>query len=223
VGPYEKNPKFFKPEPWYEEIQRLRSNFNDQLIIRAGIEIAEPHLYPSEAAEVLSRVPFDYVIGSVHWVGPLFMFDSQYFSNGTADDIYNSYFDELERMVENADIDIVAHFDIPARTAIPILGYEPVRYERKIRSILDIIIHRNLALDINAAGLRKASQNLMPDPVILKWYVEMNGQQVTLGSDAHRMSEVGQHLDLALKAIRSAGLTQITQFRHRQGCLVALE
>ncbi len=141
------------------------------------------------------------------------MFDSRYFSNGNADDIYNSYFDELEEMVKSADIDIVAHFDIPARTAIPILGYEPVRYERKIRSILDIIIQRNLALDINAAGLRKASQNLMPDPVILKWYAEMNGQHVTLGSDAHRESEVGQHLDLALKAIRTAGLAQITQFR----------
>lgn len=223
VGPYEKNPRFFRPEPWYEEIQRLRSIFSDQMVILAGIETAEPHLYPSETADILTRVPFDYVIGSVHWVGPLFMFDTQYISNGTADDIFNTYFDELDQMVKNADIDIVAHFDIPARTAIPILGYEPIRYERKIRSILDIIIQRNLALDINAAGLRKPSQNLMPDPVILNWYVEMGGRKVTLGSDAHRISEVGQHLDHALKAIRSSGLDQITQFRHRQSFLVALD
>lgn len=223
VGPYEKNPRFFNPEPWYEEIQRLRSIFADQLIIRAGIEIAEPHLYPAGTAEVLTRAPFDYVIGSVHWVGPLFMFDSQYFSTGAADDIYDSYFEELERMVEAAEIDIVAHFDIPTRTAIPILGYEPVRYEKKIRSILDLMIKRNLALEINAAGLRKLSKNLMPDPIILKWYTEMDGRQVTLGSDAHRESEVGQHLDIALEAIRSTGLIHISQFEHRQSHLVLFE
>jgi len=216
VGPYEEQPRFFKPEPWYEEIERLREIYAGHLSLRAGIEIAEPHLYPQPAAEVLQRAPFDYVIGSVHWVGPDFMFDEHYFRQHSADESYSAYFAELERMVNAADIDVVAHFDIPTRTAKPILGYDPARYEDQIRSILKIIIRRSLTLDINAAGLRKTSLNLMPDPLILKWYVDMGGERVTLGSDAHEASQVGLHLDAALQAVLAAGLKRVAQFENRQ-------
>jgi histidinol-phosphatase (PHP family) len=222
VGPYEKNPRFFQPEPWYAEIARQRSQFDGQLTIKAGIEMAEPHLYQRESEEVLKRVPFDYVIGSVHFVGPNFMFDEQYFRQHTADEVYGSYFAEVETLVRSADIDIVAHLDVPVRTAKPIFGYEPLRYEEQVRRVLQIIIERRLALDINAAGLRKLAQNLMPDPLILKWYAEMGGERVTLGSDAHQSSQVGQHLDAALKAVHAAGIPFVTRFNQRQATLIPL-
>jgi len=222
VGTYETNPRFFKPEPWYAELERLRKLFAGRLVIRAGIEIAEPHLYPQETAEVLGRVPFDYAIGSVHFVGPNFMFDGEYFRKHDADEVYGRYFAELEKMVQTAEIDIVAHFDVPARTGKPIFGYDPTRYENTIRSALKTIIERGLALDINVSGLRKPAQIIMPDLRILNWYAEMGGQRVTLGSDAHRLPEVSLHLDKAIEAIQSVGITQLTQFEHRQGRLIPL-
>ena len=223
VGPFEKDPRFFKPEPWYAELERLRSLFAGKLVIRAGIEIAEPHLYPQETAEVLRRVPFDYVLGSVHFVGRHFMFDNRYFKTHMAGEVYQDYFDELERMVRSADIDIVAHFDIPARTGIPIFGYDPRSFEDKIRSVLKTCIDRSLALDVNVSGLRKPAKNIMPDPLILEWYAEMGGQRLTLGSDAHRIPEVCLHLEEGLEAIRSAGFSRITQFEQRQALLLPLE
>jgi len=223
VGPYETKPRFFKPEPWYAEMERLRSLFTGQLRILAGIEIAEPHLYPQETAEVLGRAPFDYAIGSVHFVGPNFMFNGEYFHTHTADVVYGDYFAELDRMVRIAEIDIVAHFDIPARAGKPIFGYEPSRYEEEIRSTLITCIERGLALDVNVSGLRKPAQIIMPDPLILKWYAEMGGQRVTLGSDAHRLPEVSLHLDKAIEAIRTAGITHLTHFEQRLARLVALE
>ena len=223
VGPYETNPRFFKPEPWFAELERLRGLFTGQLVIRAGIEIAEPHLYPQETAEVLGRAPFDYVIGSVHYVGQNFMFNGEYFHSHTADEVYSSYFAEMQRMVRTAELDIVAHFDIPARTGKPIFGYEPARYEEKIRSALKTCIERGLALDVNVSGLRKPSQIIMPDPLILKWYAEMGGQRLTLGSDAHRVREVSLHLEKAIEAIRAVGINHVTQFERRQAHLLPLE
>ncbi len=222
VGPFESNPRYFKPEPWYAELERLRKLFHGQLVIRAGIEIAEPHLYPQETREVLQRAPFDYVIGSVHFVGENFIFDNVYFRNNTADEIYGSYFAELGQMVRIADIDIVAHFDIPARTGIPIFGYEPGRYEKLIRSVLKTCIERNLALDVNAGGLRKPARNLMPDPLILEWYKEMGGQRLTLGSDAHRLPEVGLYLEKAIEAIQTVGIDHITRFDHRKAQFIPI-
>jgi len=223
VGPYESNPRYFKPEPWYAELERLRSLFAGKLVIRAGIEVAEPHLYKQETAEVLLRAPFDYVIGSVHYVGRNFMFDGEYFRAHTADEVYDNYFDELDRMVRVANIDIVAHFDIPARNGIPVFGYEPLRYEEKIRSVLKTCIERGLTLDINVSGLRKTSRNIMPDARILKWYTEMGGQRLTLGSDAHRLAEVCLHLEKGLEAVRAAGVKAIMQFQQRQAFPLPLE
>jgi histidinol-phosphatase (PHP family) len=222
VGPYEKNPRFFQPEPWYAELERLRDLFAGQLTIRAGIEVAEPHLYSQPAAEVLRRAPFDYILGSVHFVGPNFMFDEAYFRNQTADEVYRAYFAEVETLLQAGDFDILAHLDIPVRTAKPIIGYDPTRYEDQIRHILRMVIDRNLALDVNAAGLRKTAQNLMPDPLILKWYAGMGGVHVTLGSDAHASSQVGLHLDTALEAMRRAGISHVTQFERRQAKLIPL-
>jgi histidinol-phosphatase (PHP family) len=150
------------------------------------------------------------------------MFNGEYFHTHTADEVYSSYFAEMDRMVRTAEIDIVAHFDIPARAGKPIFGYEPARYEEKIRSALKTIIERGLALDINVSGLRKPAQIIMPDPLILKWYAEMGGQRVTLGSDAHRVAEVSLHLEQAIAVIQAVGITYVTQFEQRRPRLIAL-
>ena len=217
VGPYENNPRFFQPETWFTEVNRMRSLFSGKLVIRAGIEVAEPHLYPRETAEILTHAPFDYVFGSVHFVSSKFVFDEAVFRAQTADEVYIEYFSEVEKMLQDADIDIVAHLDVPARTGIPIFGYQPARYEAQIRRILQQIIKRNLALEVNAGGLRKASQNLMPNPLIIKWYAGMGGTRLTLGSDAHAVDQLGLNLGAALQAIRAAGLSQLTQFEGRSG------
>lgn len=216
VGPHEEQPRFFRPEPWYAEIERLRGLFAGRLSIRAGIEVAEPHLYPRQTAEVLARAPFDYVLGSVHYVGPDLMFDENYFHQHSADEVYSAYFDEVETMLRSADLDVVSHLDVPARTGKPILGYDPARYEEQIRRILELVIQRGLALDVNAAGLRKPARNLMPDPLILQWYAEMGGRRLTLGSDAHNAGHLGLGLETALEALRAAGLARVTQFDRRQ-------
>ncbi len=222
VGPYEEVTRFLQPAEWWEELQRLRQFFAGRLTIRTGIEIAEPHLYPEDTAAMLASLPFDYILGSVHFVGPHMMFDEKYFSQCTADEVYLPYFAELEKMVRQADLDIVAHFDVPSRTGIPIFGYEVSRYEEPIRAVLSIVIERGLALDVNVAGLRKPARCLMPDPEILRWYRQMGGDRLTLGSDAHTVEQMGLNLDIGLQAIVQAGFTHLTQFKERQPTQIPL-
>jgi histidinol-phosphatase (PHP family) len=221
-NPLDSSPGFLQVEAWFAEIERLRAVFAGRLTVRAGIEIDEPHVFPESAAAVLQRAPFDYVIGSVHFVGPQFMFDEDYFRKHTADEVFEPYFAEAGRLARAADFDVLGHLDIPARTALPITGYDPRRYESAIRSILKVCIERGLTLDVNAAGLRKKAHNLMPDPIILGWYAEMGGRRVTLGSDAHCIGEVGLHLDAALEAVRAAGIRNVVQFERRQARLISI-
>ena len=63
---------------------------------------------------------------------------------------------------------------------------------------------------------------LTPNVEILKWYVELGGERVTLGSDAHKPEDIGADLEVALDAARAAGLKYVTQFERRQASLVKI-
>ena len=101
--------------------------------------------------------------------------------------------------------------------------YDPRRYGDCIRPVLRNCIQHGIALDINTAALRRRSGHLLtPGVEILRWYAEMGGERVTLGSDAHRPEHIGWHLDTAIDAARATGLKYVTQFERRQARLVPI-
>ncbi len=220
----DENPRdFFKLEPWAEALERCREQFRGRLTIRAGIEVGEPHLFAAEARAMLARYPFDYVIGSLHWVGRRSIFDDGFYRERPAAEAFRLYFEELERMTRLGGFDILGHFDVPVRTAAPIYqGYDPRDHEDAIRPVLKNCVERGIALDINTAALRRRAKRLTPGLEILGWYAELGGERVTLGSDAHQPGAVGQDLDAAMDAARAAGLKYVTQFEGRQARHVPL-
>jgi histidinol-phosphatase (PHP family) len=214
---------WLKVEAWFAEIERCRRQYVGQLIIRAGVEFSEPHLYPQGLKSLLSRIPFDYVIGSLHYLGDELIFTDGYFLKRTADQAFQEYFTELEKMTRAGEFDILGHLDIIALTARSLYGnYNPSQYEDAIRPVLGNCIQRGILPEINTQGLRKPAQLLVPGLEILRWYVEMGGENIVLGSDAHSASQLGLHLDIALKAAREAGLKMLTRFEKREPRLIAL-
>ena len=187
-------------------------------------------MFQAEAQALLAQYPFDYCLGSLHWVGREVVFDQEYFRRPAAA-AYRLFFEELERMTRVGGFDILSHFDVLVRVGYDIYGeYDPRRYEDHIRPVLRNVIEHGIALDINTAALRRKyavgasgrSPLLTPGVEILRWYVEMGGERVTLGSDAHRPEQIGSHFDVALDAARAAGLEYVTQFEKRQARLVPL-
>lgn len=223
LHPDEPDRDWFKPEGWWAEIERCRAEFAGQLTIRAGIEIGEPHLFRAEAQAMLASGPFDYVLGSLHWVGNKSVFDASYFSTTPADTLFHDFFTELAQMTSVADFDILSHFDVPVRLGYGIYGgYDPTRYADVIRPVLQNCIDRGIALDLNTAVLRRHVPIMTPGHVILGWYVEMGGKLVTLGSDAHYPQHVGAGLDAALAMMRTVGIEEVVRFEQRQAYQVQL-
>ena len=56
--------KFWKQ---FDEIQSICPTVE----VLAGIEFGEPHLY-EKCLKELTKYPYDFVIGSVHWIGHMF-------------------------------------------------------------------------------------------------------------------------------------------------------
>lgn len=227
LHPGESCPDWFRPEAWFAELERCRAKFGGaefagQIIIRAGIEIGEPHIYRAEAQAMSRRLPFDYILGSLHWVGSETIFDPNYFRR-PQDEAYRLFFKELDSMTKVGGFDILSHFDVPVRTGFEVYGgYDPRLYEDAIRPVLRNCIEHGIALDINTKGLRSKCNVLTPGVDILRWYAEMGGERVTLGSDAHQPMYIGENFKEAIEAVRAAGIKYLTQFEGRQAKMMPL-
>ncbi len=213
---------YFRLEPWVDDFEACRRQYAGMLTLRAGIELGEPHVYAAEAKALLAEYPFDYAIGSLHWVGTDFTFSPDYFQR-PADEAFRAYFEELEKMTRLGDFDILGHIEVVTRVGYEVYHeYDPARYEDVIRPVLQNCITRGIALELNTSQVRRSSRRLTPAPEILRWYREMGGERVTLGSDAHRPERITQDFDVALAALREAGIGQVTQFQRRQATLIPL-
>ncbi len=223
LHPDESPRDWFRVESWKEELARCRLQFSGQLEIRAGIEIGEPHFFRAEMETMLAKAPFDFVIGSLHWIDRKTVFDIRYF-NRPAAEAFGLYFQELERMTRAGGFDVLGHFDVPLRTGFDVYGsYDPRSYEDLIRPVLRNCIERSIALEINTSGMRRPAGMLIPGREILCWYREMGGKLVTLGSDAHRPEHLALHLDAAVEALRESGFHHVVRFERRHPRRIRLE
>ena len=222
LHPGEECRDWFRLEPWAAELEHVRAQFAAQLIVRAGLEIGEPHIYRAEAQTMLARYSFDYALGSLHWVGAETIFDKNYFRR-SPQEAFGLFFDELERMTRVGGFDILSHFDVPVRVGFNVYNYyDPKEHEERIRPVLKNCIERGIALDINTKGLDIPAKALTPGLDILRWYVELGGERITFGSDAHRPIRVGDGIPTALAVAKEAGLKYVTHFEKRQAKLLPL-
>ncbi len=202
-------------EGWWEELRRCRSLFSGQLTLLAGIELGEPHRYPDQIRRLLADHPWDYALGSLHWVGDELIFDREYFRR-LPDRAYRDYFAELGQMAADADFDILAHMDVVKRLGFDVYGqYHAERYEPEIRLVLHTLAERGLALEINTGQLRRPVGESSPASPVLEWFHQEGGRWVTLGSDAHQPDHIGFRLQSAAESARAAGFEHVAWFEQR--------
>ena len=207
---------FFQADAWWETLQRCRQNFQGMLAIRAGIELGEPHRFQDEVHVLLENYPWDYSLGSLHWIDSMSIFDPLYFGQ-PEERSYRDYFREMAKMASVGDFDILAHLDIIKRYGFDKYGaYDPHSFEDEIRTILRICAERGLGLEINTATLRRPVGQTAPAEVILQWFREEGGRWLTLGSDAHLPEHVGFRLEQTVETIKSVDYSYLACFEARQ-------
>ena len=127
------------------------------------------------------------------------------------------YFDLLSDTVDAFDFDILAHIACPVRYMTTKHGRptDVMRFEPKIREILQKVIDRGIALEWNSAGLRQNEE-------IFSMYYSMGGRLVTLGSDAHGHADIARGFPAFSDFLRSCGFTHYHYYKNRQPQAVAL-
>jgi histidinol-phosphatase (PHP family) len=207
--------------PFWEEQARddldAYCQFVETTPLRLGIEADFVAGAEDRIANLLDAHPFDYVVGSVHFIGDVAVdhdgFDA-WEESGDPDRVWRRYFETLAEAARSGLFDILAHPDLvkvwgrgrPLPDRDPRHYYEPA---------LEAIAETGIAVEVSTAGLRKPVGEIYPAPAFAELCVEA-GAEFALSSDAHTPDQVGFGYDVAQQFLGDLGVDRICVFEGRE-------
>jgi histidinol-phosphatase (PHP family) len=175
------------------------------LPVKLGVEA---DYYPGredEIREVLSRYPWDFVLGAVHYLDGLAVDSQPRLVDAVGpEEAYRRYFDALVDAAKSGLFDALAHPDL-VKFHAGLLEWDREAFVRRADGV---------CLEVSSAGLRKPHGRMYPEPELLTAAREA-GTWITLASDAHEPDDVGRDLDRAVEHARAAGYETVTVFDGR--------
>jgi histidinol-phosphatase (PHP family) len=201
----------------------LRRDYEGRLELLIGFETEALPLadWPERMRALRASAPFDYIVGSVHSIGDLWIdlnaetSERAASENGGWEALRCTYFDRLAELVQALRPEIVGHVDLIRRFEPPDFRFSPLALAHAER-VLEAARAQGAALEVNAAPVRRGFGPVYPGPQLLARACEM-GVAVTLGDDSHGPEGVGVGLDACLEAIARAGYREVHYLTRRDG------
>lgn len=206
---------------YVQEVLALKQEYAGKIEVLLGIE---SDFFPKHAEiyrSTLSQYPFDYIIGSVHFVRDVSIFNKTRWNNlSTQQKIAHKkdYYDLIKQSAESGMFQILGHIDAmkgnyPAFSDIPA--------NEAIDDALESIAKHDVAIEINTSGKTKLSGGWYPSDAILERALHF-GVNVTFGSDAHKPSRVGDEWQQVADRLREIGFSHFVYYKQKQKIEVPL-
>lgn len=185
--------------------------------IRRGMEFGLKPYNATMLKEDLKRRPFDFVLGSVHFVDELDVYYPEYWDGKTIFEAEARYLQEVLDCVRvHKDFDVLGHLTYISKCrAHP--SPRPVIYADHaeiLDEILRILARKGKGMEINTSGVDRCG-DFLPYAPYFRRFKELGGTIVTIGSDAHTASRVGQYSDRACEILKDI-FGYVCTFENRQ-------
>jgi histidinol-phosphatase (PHP family) len=188
--------------------------------LRLGIEADYVGGREDRMANLLEARDWDYVVGSVHFLGEWGV-DSDYDGSydvwrraANAEQIWRRYFEALAAAARSGLYDIMAHPDL-----VKVWGADRPLPDRDLRfyyePAVEAMAEAGVAAEVSTAGLRKPVGELYPAPAFLDMLVDA-GVPIALSSDAHVPDELGFRYEETVEQLADHGVTEIAVFERRR-------
>ena len=165
------------------------------LKIRRGMEFGMTVDNREQFKKDLQRYPFDFVLGSIHFVDDLDVYFEEFWHDKTIFEAERRYLEAtLDCVRLHDDFDVLAHLTYIGKTTAH-HGPRPVPYAEHrelIDEILKTVAAKGKGLEINTSGVDRCG-GFLPTADYFRRFKEFGGEIVTIGSDAHTASRVGQY------------------------------
>jgi histidinol-phosphatase (PHP family) len=191
-----------------------------EITVRLGLEADYLPGHMDFISAFIQRYPFDFVIGSVHFIGdwdfsnPVFLHRFEEFG---VDSAWISYYRLLTEAASTGLYDIIGHFDVIKKFK----RFPSADIAEHVHTALQAIKENDLVLDVNTGGKRGLVREIYPSPDILQLAREMD-IPVILGSDAHAPGEVASFFPECLTTLRQIGYSETVVFSQRRRSTVPM-
>lgn len=201
----------------HDDLDRYCEFVREHTDLRLGIEADFIPGREDRMAELLEAREWDYVVGSVHFLGEHAVDYELYdvWTRGTsADKVWATYFEWLGEAARSGLFDILAHPDL-----VKVWGGERPRPDGDLRRFydraMDGIAESGIAVEVSTAGLRKPVAEIYPDRAFLEMLADA-GNPIALSSDAHRPDHLGHGYEHALELLADVGIGELCVFERRE-------
>ena len=199
---------------YFALIERARTHAAGRIDIRCGLECDWLPGCEGWIANLASRHPWDYLIGSVHYLDD-WDFDNPKWlgrwAEADVDALWTHYWQTYAAMARSELFDILGHADLIKKFAFRPAGdlrrfYEPA---------IDAIAASGKAIELNTAGWHKPCAEAYPANAFLALACEA-GIPLVISSDAHAPTEVARDFPKAIELAKACGYSETALFRQRE-------
>lgn len=189
----------------------------EQTDLRLGIEADFVPGREDRVATFLDARDWDYVVGSIHFVGDGALDHEDYDIWGTGqspDKVWTTYFEWLGELARTGQYDILAHPDLVKHWG----GRRPFPegdLRRFYALAMDGIAESGIAIEVSTAGLRKPVGEIYPSAEFLEMCLDA-GNPIALSSDAHTPDQLGHGYEQALTFLKELGVGELAVFENRE-------
>ena len=177
---------------YYDTITQLKAKYAGEIEILCGIE--KDYFSPDYSQ------PFDYVIGSVHYV----MVNGEYVSIDSSADNFKAgcekyfggdyyafaekYFDTVSNVVNKTKCDIIGHFDLFCKfnEKHSFFSEEDERYVSAWTRAADRLLETGAVFEINTGAIGRGYKTVPYPSKTMREYIKARGGRFILSSDSHR-------------------------------------
>lgn len=207
-------------DSYVQQLIAVQHNYPD-LLVRCGVEV---DFFPENVSAMKTRLapyPFDYIIGSIHYVHGFPVDENavnwERLTVDERNDVWREYWRLQQLLAESGLCDIIAHLDLPKK-----FGFLPtIDLSEEIATALDAIAKTGLTIELNTAGWHKPVHEQYPSETILR-QAQQRGIPLTITADAHIAAHLTQSFSTARSLALNCGFQQVVGYQQRKTFAIPL-
>ncbi|WP_432352425.1 histidinol-phosphatase HisJ family protein [Sporosarcina sp. A2] len=204
----------FDQHAYRNTIEGLNDRYGSEIRVKRGVEVGIQPQVLSTCTTLIQEEAFDFIICSMHTVEKRDLHFGAIFEDRTIDEAVDAYYQELLRCVRKFDaFSVLGHVDLIKRYSKEVPSSNS---HDCLKEIFSEIIPRGKGIEINTSGVRYGLPTAMPSTDILELYKACGGEILTIGSDAHRPTDVGFDIRESLKLASDMGFRFVATYDKRK-------
>ncbi|KPL04611.1 MAG: hypothetical protein AMJ90_00130 [candidate division Zixibacteria bacterium SM23_73_2] len=192
---------------YIDDVKVAKSKYlSSGLEVYVGLEVDYALHIEENLRSELAKLDLDFVLGAIHCLDHIAITASseahQYFERKTLKEYIKEYFKVFTQASSSGLFDCMAHLDGYKKYGLKFYGNEILSAHREfIEPALDALVKNNVGIEINTSAKRKGQDEFYPSKEILYMVKEKGIEVVAIGSDAHRVEDLGKDIEEAAKLV----------------------